>query len=163
MSDRTTKNRKTLIPKAFRFLYVTRFELATFWSVAVRNAFYNVKKCWIYALFDGVMLLYQTTFCWNKPQINPNGISVKLNVPYVIIILSFLCLMDCSALYALVVGVAELKNTLPRIAVIAFLREGFFCGVKWLPWSKCAYACLCSNTCSSVSAAFLSRSCNACA
>ena len=51
-------------------------------------------------------------------------------VPYVIIILSFLCLMDCSVLYALVVGVAELKNTLPRIAVIAFLREGFFCGVK---------------------------------
>ena len=38
--------------------------------------------------------------------------------------------MDCSAFYALVVGVAELKNTLPRIAVIAFLREGFFCGVK---------------------------------
>lgn len=28
-------------------------------------------------------------------------------------------------MYALVVGVAELKNTLPRIAVIAFLREGF--------------------------------------
>ena len=37
MSDRTTKKPENLDLKAFRFLYVTRFELATFWSVARRS------------------------------------------------------------------------------------------------------------------------------